>query len=266
MCGEIRSAQEETHDATSGIYPIRSSFDDPLVGSGSTGQTLLPFIVDAAGDAQEIQPTTKLAKEPGSEGRSAEPPSTDNHNENQGSEGKSEEEPPADAEEASPEGQDAAEPEKPAKPPLSPEMAAFRNQVRRTLSQVYSRSLNAQNSLPAEVMAFCEAFGHTAEVVSGGRSSQKINAVGAVCWNYPCGGYRLLRTDGKQFLARVGFGHQQRPGQLLAMLALSRVPATYEIRIDDHHGTVADLVASEKLACQQGRRPIGNADRPGILC
>ena len=156
------------------------------------------------------------------------------------------------APEASEEENEAPAADKPAFPPLSPEMAAFRDQVRRTLSQVYSRSLNAQSSLPIEVMAFCEAFGHTAEIASGSRSGQKLNAVGAMCWNFPCGGYKLLRTNGKQVVARVGYGYQQRPAQLLAVLALNRVPESYEIRIDDFQGTVADLVAAEKLACRKG--------------
>ena len=147
---------------------------------------------------------------------------------------------------------EVAEPAKPQLPPLSPEMAAFRDQTRRTLARVYARPLSTANHLPAEVISFCLAFGHTAEIASGNRSQPKINGVGALCWNYPCGGYKLLRTDGKTVVARVGYGYQQRPGQLLAMLATLKVPADYEVRVGEHRATIADLIASEKAACHDG--------------
>lgn len=206
-----------------------------LAVAAAHGQTLLPFIVDASGTLQDVEATVDASEDAAV--------TTDDKTPDAGEESQK---PEASGE------QEPSEPATPTKPPLSPEMAAFRDQVRRTLSHVYSRSLSAQSNLPVEVMAFSEAFGHTAEIASGNRSGQKINAVGALCWNYPCGGYKLLRTDGKKIVARVGYGYQQRPAQLLAVLALNRVPASYEIRIDDDHGTVADLVASEKLACGKG--------------
>lgn len=205
-----------------------------LVNAAVRGQTLLPFIIDASGNVQIL-----TASEETLEGTGA--------GESQSDEKGSGSETPLTQEKT----------EESAAPSLSPEMAAFRNRVRRTLSQVYARSLNAQTNLPVEVIAFCEAFGHTAEIASGGRSGQKVNGVGAMCWNYPCGGYTLLRTDGKQSIMRVGYGHQDRPAQLLAMLAQNRVPASYEIRIGDQSGTVADLAAAEKLACRQGLNQSG---------
>ena len=113
--------------------------------------------------------------------------------------------------------------------------------------------------LAAEIIAFCEAFGHTAEILLEAGSSHPVNGVGALCWNYPCGGYRLLRTDGSGIIARVGYGYQRRPGQFLAMLAGNGVPPAYEIRIGEHKATVADLVAAEKAACLAG------SDLSGVL-
>lgn len=196
------------------------------------GQTLLPLLVDASGNFQQVdtEGTPLIDAEMDAAPVDAE----------------------AAKEQTSPETQEPTEPEEPAMPPLSPEMATFRDQVRRTLSQVYARSLNAQSNLPTEILAFCEAFGHTAEIASGSRSSQKLNGVGTLCWNYPCGGYSLLRSDGNHVVSRVGYGYQERPAQLLAMLAQNRVPASYELRIGDQRATVADLVASEKLACRKG--------------
>ncbi len=52
--------------------------------------------------------------------------------------------------------------------------------------------------------------------------------------------------------ARLGYGSQSRPSQLLAALALARVPATYPMRVGDAVRTVADLVESEKRTCRSG--------------
>lgn len=143
--------------------------------------------------------------------------------------------------------------------PLGGEMLALRDQLRRSVAQVYARPLNTRDHLPAEIIAFCEAFGHTAEILPATGSGQPVNGVGALCWNYPCGGYRLLRIDGSDIIARVGYGYQRRPGQFLAMLAGNGVPPAYEIRIDQRKATVADLVAAEKAACLEG------SDLSGVL-
>jgi len=91
-----------------------------------------------------------------------------------------------------------------------------------------------------------------------------MNGIGCLCYNYPCAEYRLLAVQDKKAIARVGFALQQAPGQLLAVLAQSAVPDSYEIRVGDWRGTVADLVASEKLSCASGidlsQKLIGLAD------
>ncbi len=204
-----------------------------LLHADGRAQTLLPMIVDDSGNFQIVAAALDPPEDPAAE--------------------VAEEETAKDAETKDAEAAPAEpQPEKPALAPLSPDMAAFRDQVRRVLSSVYSRSVSTQSNLPAEVIAFCEAFGHTAEIASGGRSREMLNGVGAVCWSYPCGGYTLLRTDGPHTVARVGYGYQDRPAQLLAMLARNRIPVTYEIRIGEHQGTIADLVESEKLGCRSG--------------
>ena len=209
-----------------------------LLHADGRAQTLLPLIVDDSGNFQIVA----AALDP--------PENLDPQ--------VAEEETPKDTEgkdaEAAPE---ETQPEKPAPAPLSPDMAAFRDQVRRALSGIYSRSVSTQSNVPAEVIAFCEAFGHKAEIASGGRSREMLNGVGAVCWSYPCSGYTLLRTDGSHTVARVGYGYQDRPAQLLAMLARNRIPVTYEVRIGEHHGTIADLVESEKLGCRTGLEQSG---------
>jgi len=55
-----------------------------------------------------------------------------------------------------------------------------------------------------------------------------------------------------RIMARVGYGLQEHPSQFLAVLAQSRVPAGYEIRVGQEQRTMADLVEFEKLACRSG--------------
>ncbi len=109
-----------------------------LMSLTARGQTLLPVLVDASGNFQQVETTAESSEDAESDATPAD------------DEGK-EEQAPSD-------GQGPSEPEKPAKPPLSTETAAFRDQVRRTLSQVYSRSLNAQSNLPTEIMSMAKRW------------------------------------------------------------------------------------------------------------
>jgi len=153
----------------------------------------------------------------------------------------------------SPAAEPEAEPEPQPRPELSPELAALRDRVRRTVLFYYGQGFNVQSNTPSEVIHFCMAFGCDAEIRAASGSSKKVSGIGALCWNYPCAGYRLLASDGRRVVARVGYGGQDRPGEFLAMLAMAQVSPAYEVRVGDFSGTVADLVRSEQLHCQTGR-------------
>ena len=58
----------------------------------------------------------------------------------------------------------------------------------------------------------------------------RINGITALCWDFPCDGFRLLTTAEGHIAARIGFGLQETPTQFLAMLALGAVPADYPVR------------------------------------
>ena len=149
----------------------------------------------------------------------------------------------------------AEEPEKldePAPPVLTPEMVALRDNLRRALALVAKQPLNTRDNTPGELIELSLAFGCDAGVGYNGPSGKRINAIGCLCWNYPCAGYRLLRTGGGPVMARIGYGLQAHPAQFLAVLAQSGVPADYEIRVGEYRGTVADLVEFEKLNCRAG--------------
>lgn len=151
---------------------------------------------------------------------------------------------------------DAAEkPDKldePAPPVLSPEMVALRDNLRKALAVIAGQPLNTRDNTPGELIELSLAFGCDASVGYNVPSGKRINAIGCLCWNYPCAGYRLLRASGGPVMARIGYGLQAHPAQFLAVLAQSGVPADYEIRVGEYRGTVADLVEFEKLNCRAG--------------
>jgi hypothetical protein len=159
-------------------------------------------------------------------------------------------EPPATANEA-PESPAATPADKP-KRELSPAQVALRDQVRQTLVQQQKQPLNTHDNLPAEISAFCLGFGCNTEVSLDSANGKKINGITCLCWNYPCAGFEMLGRGQNHLVARIGYGRQQHPGEFLATLAMSRVPSTYPIRVNNDTRTVADLIEAEKLDCRVG--------------
>lgn len=140
----------------------------------------------------------------------------------------------------------------PAGRPLAKEMLALRDRLRRILAGYLRQPLNTADNTPAEILAFCLAYGCDAEVRLGSATGQSASAIGCLCWNYPCAGYELLASDGDRPIVRIGYGLQSYPAQLLGVLAQAGVPKNYEVRVGTFRGTVADLVAAEQLDCRPG--------------
>ena len=138
------------------------------------------------------------------------------------------------------------------RPALSPSMAALRDRVRAVRATHFQDPLNTNDNTPSQILKFCLAFGCDTEIRYGSVAGGAMSGIGALCYNYPCGGYRLLVLDKDKPVARVGYGLQDCPGELLAMLAQSSVPESYELRIGTWRGKVADLVEAEKLSCVAG--------------
>ena len=145
------------------------------------------------------------------------------------------------------------EPEPEPKPQLTTAQAALRDRVRRTLAAFRKQALNTRENTATEIMHYCRAFGIRSEVVLSTRSgSQRINGITCLCWNYPCAGYQPLGLSDGHISARIGYGRQSHPSQLLALLALARVKSDYPARVGKDVRTIADLVESEKLDCRGG--------------
>ncbi len=137
-------------------------------------------------------------------------------------------------------------------PAISKEAVALRDRIRRTLALYFHQPVNTADHTPADILAFCLAYGCDTEVRYGGSAGQAASGIGCLCWNYPCAGYQLLTLEGSRPVARMGYGLQAYPSQLLGVLAASAVPAKYQMRIGTFQGTVADLVAAEQLDCRSG--------------
>jgi hypothetical protein len=154
---------------------------------------------------------------------------------------------------ASPAAQDtkagkSAPPAADARPALSKEMSALRDQLRAVLAAYAQAPLNTRDNTPGEILDACLALGLGAQVFDVA-SNQKINAIGCLCWNYAADGARILTTNQTGILARTGYGLQSRPAELLAMFALNHLDAAYEMRAGRFQGTIADLIKTEQSAC-----------------
>jgi len=146
--------------------------------------------------------------------------------------------------------------------PLTPEETLKRS-IRSALAANTKRALTTQNNTPWNVLLMTLPYGADAMVYQpianpDLRDKTKpvkgnyIYSIGTLCWNFPCAGKTMLRTDGKRVFARVGMGYQHRQGALLAMLAMSNIMPNYELKISGGAYTIGHLVASEKAAVSRG--------------
>ncbi|HEX4149821.1 MAG TPA: hypothetical protein VHY20_12570, partial [Pirellulales bacterium] len=133
---------------------------------------------------------------------------------------------------------------------LSPEMKTLRTNIRRVLSVYGAPRLNSRDHTPWELLHSIIAYGVRSQVHEGSPDGRVINAIGCLCYNFPCRGYRVLDIQENHVVARKGVGLQGHHGQLLAVLAQSHVPVDYSMQCNDHKFTVADLIESEKLSCE----------------
>ena len=137
-----------------------------------------------------------------------------------------------------------------AEPALSAELKQLRTDLRRCLDHYYAQRFDVATFTPWDIMHMLIAFGVDTKVRASGRD---VNAIGWLCWNLPCRGQRLLRVVDGRVYGTVGYGVEGHQGQFLAMLAQSRVPATFELRVAGRKFTVEDLVKSEMRTCQSGK-------------
>jgi len=135
-------------------------------------------------------------------------------------------------------------------PPLTNSQINLRKKIRGVLTHYYNRPLNTRDRSPWELMHAMLAFEAHSKVLQGGPKGKPITAVGWLCFNQACKRRTLMYVnDGGALQVRVGPALQGHRGQLLAMLAQSRISEDYPMLVEGHELKIADLIDMEKRTC-----------------
>ena len=135
-------------------------------------------------------------------------------------------------------------------PPLTRSQINLRTKVRKVLTHYYNRPLNTRDRSPWELMHAMLAFEAHSKVLQGGPNGEPITAVGWLCYNQACKRRTLMYVDEDDELrVRVGPALQGHRGQLLAMLAQSRINRNYPMLVERKELTISDLIEMEKRTC-----------------
>ena len=133
---------------------------------------------------------------------------------------------------------------------LSPEQVNLRGRVRACLAHYFRQHEDVADRSPWGIMHALVAYGADTEVYANGR---RVNAIGWLCWNGPCGDQRLFSAEDGRLTPLQGPGMQGHDGQFLFMMAQARVPVTFPMKVDGYDFTIADLVEYEKRTCFSGQ-------------
>ena len=135
-------------------------------------------------------------------------------------------------------------------PALTTSQANLRRKIRQVLTHYYNRPMNTRDRSPWELIHAMLAFEAHSKVLQGGPDGKPITAVGWICYNRECKRRTLMYFDDDNRLqARVGPALQGHQGQLLAMLAQSRISENYPMLVEDRKLKIADLIEMEKRTC-----------------
>ena len=124
--------------------------------------------------------------------------------------------------------------------------------VRRVLDWYYTHPLNTRDDAPWSVLHWSIAYGVDAKVCVGGPNGQQVTAIGWLCCNRPSAGKRLVSERAGNLNLPIAPGIQGHQGQFLSMLAQSKIPSDYILRVGKQELEIADLVEHEKKACRSG--------------
>ncbi len=137
-------------------------------------------------------------------------------------------------------------------PALPTHLVKLKAKVHQALDIYRHRMLNTAEDCHWSIMHSLIAFGVEKQVRIGSPQGKPVNAIGWICYNYPCRGERLFYLDQDNIRGRRGPGRQGHEGQFLAMLAQSRVNINYPMKIQGRDFAVRDLVHSEMDSCRAG--------------
>jgi len=143
-------------------------------------------------------------------------------------------------------------------------MTSLKKSIETVLLANVRRGMSTQANTPNEIMLMALPYGADATVFQpnpnfdprdrnpNANRGNNMYSIGALCWNTPCNGKTLLRTDGSKVIARVGHGYQSRPASFAAVLAMSNIMPNYELRVGGNSYTIEDLISSEKASVSKG--------------
>jgi hypothetical protein len=135
---------------------------------------------------------------------------------------------------------------------LTPELIELREKLRKALAMYHPRYQNSRDNSPWEVMHAIIAYGVDTQIRKNGPGGEPVNAVGFMCYNYPCKGDQILLLNRGKVEARRGPGVQGHFGQFLAILAQSHVKRDYPMNVGGKMFTLEDLIEHEKQNCFAG--------------
>ena len=132
------------------------------------------------------------------------------------------------------------------------DLISLRDQVRRVLRRYQGRAINTRDNNCWEVMHWIIAYGVNSQIRSGGPKGAPMNSIGWLCYGNRCAGQALVNVEQGRITAAKGPRVQGHHGQFLAILAQSKVMSSYPLRAQGRGFTVADLIETEKLGCEEG--------------
>ncbi len=135
---------------------------------------------------------------------------------------------------------------------ISPEMLQLCDKVRTVLARYYPKHQSARDNTPWEVMHAIIAYGVDTQIYKEGPGSEKVNAIGYMCYNYPCHDQRMLLVNRGKIDASRGVGLQGHGGQFLAILAQSHVKNDFPMLVEGKNFTVQNLIEREMETCVAG--------------
>lgn len=134
--------------------------------------------------------------------------------------------------------------------PFTPELLALRAKIGEVLAGYEQRLQNTRDNTPWEIMHAFVAFNVRTQILRDGPKGTPVNAIGWILWGQRCNGQPLLTLQNGRPHAEIGVGVQGHPGQLLAILAQSRVSLDTPLKIQGRDFTLKDLLEEEKLDCR----------------
>ena len=138
------------------------------------------------------------------------------------------------------------------RPKLTPRLVALKSKVQHALDIYFTKLANTEKHGPWSIMHTVIAYGVNTEIYVGDRGNHRANAIGWMCYNRKGLGLNLFYPSDQGFKTREGPGLQGHGGQFLAVLAQSKVPIDYPIKVQGRDFSIADLVEYEKRTCRTG--------------